>query len=145
MKKKAKSDKKAQNKNKPKKEKINIQIPIPILKHPIQEIKKPVGSLDLLLSVAESRISEEKTKLQNNGTTKIIPKGNPNEGLIRKAILKDGYVYLSRNWKIEENNLKMKYFARNIFNTMFMDFTQNESKYFSIVFPIKDCPRQFWE
>ena len=97
----------------------------------VPEQKKPVASLDLLLSVAESRISEENGKM-SNGLFKPFLKDSQSDGIVKKAVLQDGYVYLCRGWKIDESNLKLKKSARNIYEAFFSTFSPKTSKYFYI-------------
>ena len=102
-------------------------------KYPPIEHPKPVATIDLLLSVAESRTREEKTKVCPNlmlssTSNKLQSKGIQQDGVVKKAIVQNGFVYLCRGRKIEDCNLKLKYSDRNIFEALFADFSPKTSK-----------------
>ncbi len=90
-----------------------------------------MAPLDLLLSVAESRISEGKPKVQpNGGGIKFQLKEVSTEGIIKKAVVRDGHVYLCKGWKIEDSkDVKLKYTARNLFDALFGGYSPKTSKY----------------
>ena len=101
----------------------------PILtKHPTS-----VAPLDLLLSVAESRICSGKTKPHSgpmNGI-KIQLKEPVGEGIIKRAVIRDGFVYLCKGWKGGDESgkeVKLKHCARNVFDALFAGFSCKTSK-----------------
>ena len=89
---------------------------------------KPVAPLDLLLSVAEGRIYEVKGESNLTSFKKFKPKVAPAEVVTRKAIIENGYVYLSTTRKIEDCTVKMKLQHRGLFESLYTDFGPNTSR-----------------
>ena len=101
-----------------------------IIEHP-----RPVAPLDLLLSIAENRSRESAVKNEINQASlnKSNHKGQPNngtsEGTAKRALVKNGYIYLSISRKAEDCSVKMKLQQKNLFESLYSDFSLNTSKY----------------
>ncbi len=120
------------------------KFPIKLLEH-----SKPVAPLDLLLSVAEGRIHEAKQLFPNcdphdksrskprasgNSTTVPTPSKKPKtlEGLARRAIIQNGYVYLSNSVRAEDGLVRMRHQQRNLFSSLYADFSVQTSRHGSL-------------
>lgn len=88
----------------------------------VSEMRRPVAPLELLLSVAESKLDKDKPQTQAQADT------DTPQASTTKAIIENGYVRLC-NGKRKKEDVAMKYSTRNLYSAMFSDFSPDCSKY----------------
>ena len=107
---------------------INNKLQLVRIEHP-----KPVAPLDLLLSVAENRSKETTTKHESFPIKKLSPKvlgtNGGSESSNQRAIIQNGFVYLSNGGKIDDCSIKMKKQKRDVFSSLCADLNPNTSRY----------------
>ena len=113
--------------------------------HSLQGHKKIIAPIDLLLSAAENasiddHLNNESGNLMGESLQKVAkePKrkfsqpGLSSEGVIKKAILKEDYIYLtgqSQTEVLDESSIKLKYNHRDLVSSLLAGYMIKNSKY----------------
>ena len=79
--------------------------------------------MELLISVVENRLLKDKEKYDKISHSKEF-----DNDVRKKAISKNGFVYLCKNCYIEETSIKLKKQSRSLFGAFFANLDINDTK-----------------